>query len=307
MMPIAPEVAVRPLRDTEKEPLRELLNHWLGRALYSTLLTDETLQKQVLQRNPGAVFSVRWQKNMLLGAWRAGQLVGAADIGIGLDSDRARLADYQSQGLMRFLALPERAELVTLVGQALLQAADRYWKTERAGYVQAFHMSTGYPVFQGGAGFLPSDWGDQFRILTEGGFQLAERHYLYSRMLERLMEETTPAADLSLNYQGGADDRRYTLYHRRSEQMGRARVVRAQTAAGGVAHLVSLEIDPPWRNRNIGQWLLRRLVNDATLAGFREMIAYVAMINRPAMNMLAQNGFQEVNYRGYVLEKSFNE
>jgi ribosomal protein S18 acetylase RimI-like enzyme len=95
------------------------------------------------------------------------------------------------------------------------------------------------------------------------------------------------------------------------ERIGSARLICANFADAPaplrVGHLTELEIAPDWRGRGIGKWLLWRLINDATLQGVQELIAFVAQNWGPAITLLTQQGFQELNYRGYAFEKDLDE
>jgi ribosomal protein S18 acetylase RimI-like enzyme len=136
---------------------------------------------------------------------------------------------------------------------------------------------------------------------------LARRYYCFSRTLGAPMEEEVPMADLTLTQQRLGQGRSYAVYHRRVDRVAHARVMgvqldRAGTAAR-VAHVMELGVDEPWRNRRLGKWLLRRLINDATLQGFQEMVIFLPMDLPIAMNLFIQQGFREDNYRGYTLTK----
>ncbi len=120
------------------------------------------------------------------------------------------------------MALPDRSELTAAVADALLQAAQNFWQETGVAFVKAFHISTGYPFFQAGAGILPGDWGDVVRVLTAAGFMLRERYYCFVRRLVALMEEVVPLADISLVFRGDWQDRRYEVYYRRVEMVARA-------------------------------------------------------------------------------------
>jgi ribosomal protein S18 acetylase RimI-like enzyme len=70
-----------------------------------------------------------------------------------------------------------------------------------------------------------------------------------------------------------------------------------------IAYLPDIHISPQWRRQDIGKWLLRRLINDATLEGYRQMVVHIAHHAYAAMNLFVQQGFQELSYRGYTLDK----
>jgi L-amino acid N-acyltransferase YncA len=74
-----------------------------------------------------------------------------------------------------------------------------------------------------------------------------------------------------------------------------------------VAYVTVLEIDQGWRRQNLGKLLLRRLINDATLQGYQQMVVHLAHQQHMARNLLVQHGFQELNYRGYTLDKALTD
>jgi GNAT superfamily N-acetyltransferase len=311
MIPVSPAVTIQVLSAKDGAALARLIGPLILSTPYSSSIDEDVVQREIIAEPPPVVFPVRWQQHRRLGAWRAGQLVGFLDAAVGLDSENLDLPDYQPLGLIRFLSLPERQELASEVATGLLEAAQRFWQETGAAYVKAFHLSTGYPSFQAGAGLLPGDWSAQVRALTEAGFHLRERYYCLYRPLAEPQEEVTPSADLSLVFRGERHDRRYELYYRRIDWVGRARLVRRQAAgreaALPIAYLPDFYIDPKWRRQDIGKWLLRRLINDATLQGDAQMVLHLAHHQHAAMNLFVQQGFQELSYRGYSLEKALTQ
>jgi GNAT superfamily N-acetyltransferase len=253
------------------------------------------------------MYPVRFQRRQLLGAWRAGELLGVIDIATGQDSENAALPDYQPVGLLRFCALPERKELVNDAAQVLLAGAETFWRSNGVGHIKAYHLSTGYPQFQAGAGLLPSYWADQVRLLTALDYRFADRYYCLTRPSAQLFEETVPQGGLSLAFRGEHDDLRYQVFFRRTELIGEARLVRrrveSETGLRPIGYLAQWDDDEQWRNQKIGRWLLRRVINDATHQGLAELVVHLEFTLASAMNLLAQHGFIELNYRGYSLEK----
>jgi ribosomal protein S18 acetylase RimI-like enzyme len=312
MIPAAPVVTIHPLEEEQSAALVRLIGPEVAVTPYTMPLDEATVRREILTDAPPTVFPVRWQRHLRLGAWRGGTLIGFLDAATGHDTESLDLPEYQPVGLIRFLALPERGDLASEVGAALLDAAQGFWEQTGVGFVKAFHLSTGYPCFQAGAGLLPGDWGLQVRALTAAGFHLRERYYCLYRALGEPQEEVTPAADLSLVYRGTRHDRRYEVYHRRVEWVARARLVRAPLVMGEaarqaqvepVAYLPDIYVDPKWRRQDVGKWLLRRLINDALMQGYGQMVLHLAHHHHAAMNLFVQQGFQELSYRGYSLDK----
>jgi GNAT superfamily N-acetyltransferase len=311
MLPFAPSLTVRPFAPDEWETAGAAINRLVLQAPYSAALEDAALREQLFGESPPTVWPVRWQRRTLLGAWRTGELVGVLDAAAGLDSDSLQQPDYQPIGLLRFLALPERQDLINAAAAALLAAATAFWRSCGAGYVKAYHLSTGYPSLQAGAGLLPGDWSDQVRLLTEHGFRFVDRYYLLSRALGPLMEETVPQGGLSLALRGAVSDRRYQVFFRRTELIAEARLLqRPRQGEAGVqmfGYIAHWQVDERWRNQKIGRWLLRRMVNDASQQGVSELAVHLQLQQAAAMNLLAQHGFIELNYRGYSFEKELAE
>jgi GNAT superfamily N-acetyltransferase len=206
--------------------------------------------------------------------------------------------------------LNQASENVDEVATALIERAEAFWRQAGVGYIKACHFSTGYANFQAGLGALPGEWADLIRVLTSHGYQFCERFYAMSRTLSEPIPELLPLADLNLVYNGAAYDRTYQLYQRIA-WVGMARVVRFCVAqAEGeqrLAKLLDLQIDPQWRGQNIGKWLLRRVINDATLQGYQQLLVHVPFSRHAAISLFNQQGFAELNYRGYTLEKTLTQ
>jgi GNAT superfamily N-acetyltransferase len=308
MIAIPPAIHVEAIDGQAAAELTHLIGPRWMQTPYSAAVDSELVRREILTDQPTSIYPVRWQHVRHLAAWRAGQLVGFLDAAVGLDSDSPDVPDYRPYGLIRFLEVPGRAELVNEVAAALFVAVQVFWQEAGVGFVKAFHLSTGYPSWQGGVGILPGEWGDHVRVLTAAGYLLRERYYGYVRRLVEPVEEVTPQGDLSLVYRGDWQDRRYEVYHRRVELVARARVVRATMALSTgrlpLARVVDLWVDPQWRLKDIGKWLLRRIINDATHQADAHIVAHLAQHHHAALNLLIQQGFQEMSTRGYSLDKA---
>lgn len=316
MSVIRPGLSVRPLRQADHAAAADLVSRTLASAPYSRRLNVTRFEREVCSPEPPTVHPVRWQRHLQVGAWRAGELVGFLDLAAGLEphvrgDDSSGLPQYRPIGLIRFLALPERQELVSDVSHLLFERAQQFWKVAGVGYVKAFHLSTGYPSFQAGAGILPGDWGEHVRALTTAGFQFQSRYYCLSRRLDIPLEESVPLADLSLAFRGAPADRTYEIYYRRTEGVATARsrlvVPLEHEDWNAFAYLAHIEVERRWRRQNVARWLLRRVINDATLQGVPEIAVHVSHEHGAARNLLAEHGFEELNYRGYTLDQTLSE
>ncbi|MCS6827513.1 MAG: GNAT family N-acetyltransferase [Caldilinea sp.] len=308
-LPFTPALMVRELTSEHVEQARSLIHLAYSDSIYSRPMTPAELADQLLNETPPTLLPVRWRSHVVFMALRVGEPVGLLDAAVGLDGDSRGGPDHQPFGLLRFLALPADSTLRKEVGRRLLAAAYAYWRHHGVAVIKAYHPSTGYPTWQGGLGLLPSDWTDQIRLLTSEGFRYIDRFYCFVCTLrQELFEEGVPQSGLTLVFRGTSEDRRYQVFFRRTELIGEARVVRCNVEMEGrslcVAHLVHWEVDPPWRNHNIGRWMLRRMLNDAVQQSLDQMIVFVRIHQAAAINLLAQHGFVEHPYRGYVLEKT---
>jgi ribosomal protein S18 acetylase RimI-like enzyme len=308
MLPFAPTLFVRPLTPADIEAATVIVNRLLASSIYSRTLTPSEVQSLFFDTTLPDLRPVRWQQRTTLALLRVGELIGLLDAAVGLDSDSLDRPDYQPLGLLRWLALPEDTNIAQEATMRLLAAAEAFWRQHRVGHVKAFHPSTGYPSWQAGIGLLPADWTDQVQLLTEHAFYYTERYYCFVRPLRgELFEEETPQSALTLVMRGVNQDRRYQIFFRHTELIAEARVVQRvveqETRMFSIAHIAHWEVEERWRNQNIGRWLLRRMVNDVEQQSLAQIIVFVQIRQAAAINLLAQHGFVEQAFRGYVMEK----
>lgn len=321
MISLLPALTVRPFEQDDIDALLALIRQQLARSFYSFALDKDDLLDQLAQ--PHSHFMARWQSTRSLCAWRAGELVGFLDAAVGFDSVNLDQPDHLPRGFLRFIALTERSDIVNETLLVLLRAAEQFWLEQKVQYVYAFAPGMGYPQFQGGVGILPGDWDGVVRALTSLGYSFSQRFYLLRRPLRLLLEEDVPMTDLRLEYQRNRSEVRYRIFRRLVEQIATARVLalpemqidhgledkkqaeeeNPSKKENRTLHLLDLFVAEQWRNHNVGKWLLRRVINDATMARYDELIAFPASTQAVALVLLGQQGFIEQNYRGYSLEK----
>jgi len=316
------EPQIRPLTIHDCMAAQKLLNIAYATMPYSRPLTLYEVQEQLLGRALWTHYPMQWREQVCLGAWQETELVGLIDIGVGFYRESYSgnpqipheqniynhdldLLGNRPIGILRNLTLPD--ETAASTGAALLNAAHHFWQGAGVDQAGAFHPHTGYPPFQAGIGILSGDCRDLFQALAAAGYVLGARYYRLRRLLEEQIDETLPLADLQLVYQGSTDDRTYQLYWKRTQWIGQAHLFRTPLTIKGklaqTAHIGQLHIDPTWRRQRIGKWLLHRLINDATLQGYSEMLIHIPHDQHATLSMLVQQGFQELNYRGYSLSK----
>lgn len=308
MLPFTPALIVRPLTPADIEAATPIINRLLANSIYSRTLTPTEVHSHFFDVPSSSLYPARWQQRVTLALLRVGELIGLLDAAVGLDSDSLDQPDYQPLGLLRWLALPEDASIVQEGMTRLLAAAETFWRQHHVGRVKAFHPSTGAPAWQAGIGLLPADWTAVVQLLAAHGFRYTQRYYCFARPLRgELFEEDTPQSALTLVIRGANQDRRYQLFFRRTELIAEARliqcVIEQEAHTLSIAHIVHWEVDDRWRNQNIGRWLLRRMINDAVQQSLAQIIVFVQMQQAAAINLLAQHGFVEQPFRGYVMEK----
>lgn len=303
-----PQLEVRAYEAEDAPWVTALVNRWLTVAPWSLPLDARMAREQLLAQPPASEFGARLQTPLRLCAWRAGELVGFLDGAYGATAEALDLPEHRPEGLIRFLAAVPHAEQTGVVLRLLLDRVEAHWRDHKVEHLVAFHPSSGFRAFQAGAGILPGEWDEHVRQFTAAGWFFRQRYYALSRPLGAPLEEECPLPDLSLVQQRTARGRTYLVYHRRVELVAQARVLGLQLDRTGTAervlHLLQLEVAEIWRNRNLGKWLLRRILNDAGHGAYQECVAFLPMNQPIALNLLVQTGFHEDNYRGYTLEKS---
>jgi len=300
-------IYARILYPPDSHQMHGLLDAALAKAPFSCPMDDAAIQAHCFQPEPPAVHTVRWLRRQLFGALAEEQLLGFIDVGVGFDHATQHLMGDRPLGLLRFLALPESYTLSGQVARLLLQTAEDFWRSQSVRRVRAFSLSTGYPAYQMGAGVLPSAWEDHHRWLDQAGYRPVDRYYCLLYPLKRPAREEVPAGSYTLYPQNDREGLRYQLYEEDEVRIAAARMLERQVSeprrANPVAGLVELIVASAWRRRGIGRWLLRRMINDAYLRGNRTLISFVGHANQAGLGLCRQLGFEELDYRGYTLEK----
>lgn len=279
----------------------------LAKSAYSSPMDDEAILINCFQPEPPSVHSVRWLRRQLFGALAEERLLGFIDVAVGFDHATQHLMNDRPIGLLRFLALPQDYSLSGRTAHLLLQAAEEFWREQSVRRVRAFTYSTGYPEFQLGTGVLPNSWEDHHRWLNQAGYRPLERHYCLAYPLHRPAREDIPQGGYSLYPEHDNLGLRYQVYEKDEMRIAATRMIEREVqepaSANPVAGLVELIVASAWRRKGIGRWLLRRMVNDAYLRGNRTLVAFVNHSNQAGLRLCRQAGFEEMNYRGYTLEK----
>ena len=313
----AERLYARILYPPDSHQMYGLLTADLAKASYTCPMDDNAIQTHCFQPEPPSLHLVRWMGHQVFGVLAEEQLLGFIDVGVGFDHATQHLMDDRPLGLLRFLALPQDYALSGQVARLLLQTAETYWREQSVRRVRAFSLSTGYPTYQLGVGILPSTWEDHHRWLNRADYRPVERFYCLAYPLQRLVREEVPAGVYTLYPQFDEIGLRYQLYEGDEMRIAATRMIERRvhgtpTVREGisepqndnpVAGLVELIVASGWRNRGIGRWLLRRMINDAYLRGNCSLVGFVGHTNEAGLGLCRKVGFEEMAYRGYTLEK----
>lgn len=333
MIPFSPDITVREVDINDAGALAHLLNQATSDIDHCRANDADSVQSYILhdtQQEAGS--SQQWQSRQCIGAWQAGRLIGFLDSALCSAIDDSPVVGLQAAGvlpqqtspeaayygLIRAIILPNDSALAIAVKQSLLDPLEERSRDGGIESVYAFAPHTGYPYIQAGIGTLPAQWREHFRLLTESGYQLRQRYRAMKRPLHEFVEEIYPTISVSLETQNTPTGWECQLYHRRINRIG---IIRATgisldpepTAANRprimtdaltpMAVINELHIDDEWRGQNLGKFLLRRAINDGRHRGYEEMLMYLRQDHHRGWSLLAQQGFQELDYRGYTFQK----
>lgn len=300
------EPIVRRVYASDSRQVVGLLRPWLERAPYSSKMENLDVLDQCFQPAPTSIYKVRWLQHDILGAWDGETLLGFVELGTGYDQASFHLDGERPLGLLRFLAVPEDYLIANRVAKLLLRTADAFWAENHVRRVRAFAPSLGYPAFQSGVGILPGVWEEHLNWLSEAGYRLVERYYCLHYPLQRMVVEPLPEGSYTFRPQGVDEGSAYQIYDGEA-QVAMASMIKRQViipaGVNPVGYLSHLEVFPQWRRQGIGRWLVRRVLNDAYLGGCHQLVVHVSHSAHAAVSLFSQVGFEDINYRGYTLEK----
>lgn len=333
MIPIVPDITTGELLPQHAAELAELLNRATRTIDHCAMFNSASAIADVLHNesfHPGSEGHI--SSRQCMGAWQAGRLIGFMDAAVTsafndaqpvLSSPTGVLPQQNAinvyHGIIRTLLLPDSVQLAGEVKQLLLDDIEVRWREGGIRSVLAFLPHGGYQQIQAGIGVLPAQWREHFRLLTESGYHLKERYRAMERTLDGFIEEIYPEIPVSVETRNTTRGWDCELYYRRINRIGRIslsglvleatldneRPQSPPTDPGiPVAVINELHIDSEWRNQHLGKFLLRKAINDAQHRGYKAMLMYLQQESHRGWSLLAQQGFQELEYRGYSFEKS---
>ncbi|RLT43532.1 MAG: GNAT family N-acetyltransferase [Chloroflexi bacterium] len=304
---MADRLYTRTLYPPDSHQMHPLLAAALTKAPFSSPMDDAAIQTHCFLPEPPVIHSARWLHRQLTGAMIEERLMGFIDVAVGYDHATQHLVGDRPIGLLRFLALPQDFTLSGEIARLLLKGAEEFWWGHGVRRVRAFSYSTGYPPFQLAAGLMPSTWEDHHRWLNQAGYRPTERYYCLTYPLKRMGREDVPAGRFTLFPESDESGVNFQVYENDEVRMAATRMVERQVLqprdANPVAGVIELIVASAWRRRGVGRWLLRRMINDALLRGNRTLALFLNHTNQAGLGLCRQIGFEEMNYRGYTLEK----
>lgn len=337
MIPFVPDISVRELSLDDSVAIAKLLNTAMRSVRYSRVYTPLEVIQELFVEAPDAQQRSERLSRTCSGAWQAGELIGLLDTHIrkvSIDEpviDPAenvtlpgRVVPFEENcGHISMLVLPTDTELATTVAHQMLDPIEKRWCEGGIETIRAFAEETGYAHIQAGIGILPSEWSDHFRILTSAGYQLEQRFRAMMLPLERYLEEVYPTESISLETEALEDGWICRLFHRRIYQIAHIHIGVAELSPTviaesegaratthpidyvRVARIRDLLVDSEWRGHHLGKLLLRRSINNAIHGECQQMLIYLRQDLHVGWSLLAQHGFEELDYRGYSFQKKF--
>ena len=155
----------------------------------------------------------------------------------------------------------------------LLSAADAYFQAhETTDSTVAFPLAAGYPCYLAGRGVLPSDRLQLMVALGNAGYTMSARWLLFENAFADYVAERLPTlSELSLQIEEG-DTPGFTLrVLQRSRPAAFLTVhllpVLSSNTRIPTASLHRLDVQPAFRRKGIGRWLLLRCINELYRAG----------------------------------------
>lgn len=333
MQPITPDITTREVTQKDASPLADLINQATGILQYCRAYDDKSVQFDILNETHAKPKTQEaWHSRHCTGAWQAGKLIGFVDSAIvqiteepiavgsvenGLLPQQSSLYDRYC-ALIRSLILPNEPTQATNVIRVLMEPLEERWREGQVERIDAFVPSLGYKRIQAGNGILPGEWREHFRLLTAAGYKLKQRYRAMALQIHNYVEEIYPPISLSVETHRTEHGWVSQLYHRRITLIGEISITGLDLAPEATPHTAprssadkllpiaiidSLHIDEEWRENNLEKLLLRRAINDCHHQGYQQMLMYLQQDHHAGWSLLAQHGFEELDYRGYTFRK----
>lgn len=300
-------IDVAPLRQSDLAAVTALFNQAMAGLPYGWPLTSQQFRELALfdEGAPQAHFEVD-SKGWLVA--RQGEFTwGFAHAAVGRLAAEPRVT---RRGFLRCLIL--HPEAPPGVETALLAAVAAFFQAEEVEQRFAFHIRSGYPCALAGRGMLPSS---QFRVMAalgRAGYSISDRWLLYERgCSEPALERLPTLPGLSLQIERGRGASRgasggaiVALYlAERSRPVAEAVVddLPFLAAAGDLpsASLRWLRVEPAYRRKGAGRWLLLRALNELAGRGVQRLIVDINHTDEAAQSLLLHLGFNELSLSGY--------
>ncbi|NUQ39704.1 MAG: GNAT family N-acetyltransferase [Caldilineales bacterium] len=292
-------IDITPLRHSDLAAVTALFNQTMAGLPYCWELDSQQFRQLALFDEAGP----QAQLHVDSGGWlvaREGEFTwGFAHAAVGRLADAPRPTRH---GFLRQLFLHPQAPAD--VAAALLTAVEAFFSAQEVTERCAFHIRSGYPCALAGRGMLP---GSQFRVMAalgRAGYRISDRWLLYERSctapaLERL--PTLPGLSLQIERDAGGGVALYLA--ERSRPVAEA-VVDQLPLLSAASSLISaslrwLRVEPAYRRKGAGRWLLLRALNELAGRGAHRLIVDINHADEAAQGLLLHLGFTELSLSGY--------
>ncbi|MCP4167669.1 MAG: GNAT family N-acetyltransferase [Chloroflexi bacterium] len=297
-------IVVSPLQQKDLAAVTELWNQTAETLPFSWCTSPDTFQKDIVSQNAEPYIDLQTQPEGCLVARDGKQMLGLIHCSVGyLAEDEITL-----RGFIRHLTtLPSAPNWVAKL--LLSEAEDHFRKQGVSDRVFAFHRHAGYPSLLAGRGYFATDRIDIMATLGDAGYQVRDRWFLYEKTFHSYVTEYHPSqGNLVLRILDSPDGITSLHVVHQGWPVAELSVVimieLSKQRGAPIAAIKELRVEPGFRRRGVGRWLLLRTLNELTLRGVHHLIVDINHNDAAAQSLLVQLGFEEVPIRGFSYEKS---
>lgn len=297
-------IQITPLRNSDLAAVATLFNQSAAALPYRWELSSQQFRELALFDDGSPRAELSADPEGWLVAREGEHTLGFAHCASGRLADDLRTT---TRGFIRHLTLLPDAP--PPVADALLAACDAYFAAQEEGFdaVHAFHIRSGYPCYLGGRGMLTSRRFEVMAALGRAGYGVSDRWLLYERRFSAHLIERQPGLGLSLQVEP-EKEAWLSLYAAERSRPGAALhldFLPELSAASDMptASLRHLRVEPAYRRKGMGRWLLQRAMNELVSRGLRRLIVDINHADASAQALLLHLGFEELPLTGYSYEK----
>lgn len=295
-----PAVEIRPFRRADRDQVTALVNAHAAAVVPGVTASVNAVLSQ-FEREPDEHILAPWvaERRAVVGE-QDGAVVAAALV-VRYRDDADVGPGYRGDGEIRWLLFSPEAprgnpywhdgwEAARRLMAACLEQASA-WRVRRVG------ADGGLPV--PGVCGVPEQWPHVEQLYTEAGFVVPDRvELVHLADLDRLPAATRPAGDdLSLARSVGINGVRFSA----TAGGQRAGYIEVKVLdggerrpRGGLADIGNLHVEPAWRRRGVGTWLLAEAAQWLRLAHVDRLLSYATPDETELIAFAERNGFVEL-------------